>query len=515
MYAYQGAWVIPFLAAVAAAHLWLDEYLARSRVSPRNPISADDPISLRLAAARRRGLLLAAGVAVILVAPLLWFFWRNPDLLLLRPAQLAIVGETASPADGSLLHNLWVTASMFGPFGAVGDLDPRRNLPGAAALNAWQAIPFYLGLGLAIWRIRRPAYAIAVAGLVGLLLPGVVSEYAPHFHRVLGAAAPAALLCGIGLDWLGQAATRLISPQRHKDTKEDPSGTQGTGGQWSWVGWGLVVLLLIGGGVSSARTYFVRWAALPDLYYAFDVGLWDVGRWVAAQPEATPIYISPRGAEHATLAFAWRKRAQPPAAYDGRHVFPLTAGANAQPEAYAVIEQEDFRTPLLLPEVLPDASVAAEFADGQGQPYARVYTRPAGTTPARAPQVALGVPVGDGIRLQGYDVQPATIRPGEMVYLQLHWLAEAAPSANWTVFTHVIDPQTGQVVAGHDSPPGAGSLPTLRWQPGWRILDEYQIALPTELPPGEYALAAGLYREDGATLPADGAGIALGTFRVE
>lgn len=509
MYAYQGAWVIPFLAALAAAHLWAEEHLERSRVTPRNPTS--DALTAR----RRRGLLLTAGVAVILVAPLLWFFWRNPDLLLLRPAQLAIVGETTSPADSSLLHNLWATAAMFGPFGAVGDLDPRRNLPGAAALNAWQALPFYLGLALALWRIRRPAYTIAVAGLVGLLLPGVVSEYAPHFHRVLGAAAPAALLCGIGLDWLGQAATKLISPQSHKDTKDNTITVQGAGGYWGWAGWGLVAVLLIGGGVNSARTYFVRWAALPDLYYAFDVGLWDVGRWIAAQPDATPIYSSPRGAEHATLAFAWRNRAQPPTAYDGRHIFPLTAGINAQPEQYAVIEQEDFRTPLLLPEVLPDASVAAEFADHQGQPYARVYTRPPGTTPARPPQVALDTAVGDGIRLQGYDVQPATLHPGAMLYLQLHWLAEAAPTDDWTVFTHIIDPKTGQVVAGHDSPPGAGSLPTARWQPGWRILDEYQIALPADLPPGDYALAAGLYREDGATLPADGAGMALGTFRVE
>lgn len=470
MYAYQGAWVIPFLTAASALHL-----LRHDRASARSRLP-------------RLGL--AAGVALLGVLPLAWFFAQQPDLLLMRPSQLAIVGETASPADASIGGAVWATAKMFGPLGSPGDLDPRRNLPGAPALNLWQALPFYLGLVWAALRLHRPALALPVIGLVGLLLPGVVSEYAPHFHRVLGAAAPVALLAGLGLDALWRASVRR---------------------NLAWMGQAAAILLLVLGAGVAARDYFVRWAALPDLFYAFDEGLWELGRWVAAQPEEEPIYLSPRAVDHATLAFAWRERTTPPVSFDGRAVFPLTAAANPAVEQYAIIEHEDFRTRLLLPEVLPEAEIGHVILDPTGQVYAQVYTRPAGAIPARPPQVMLEAALGDGIALAGYDLLPQPAQRSAILYLQLHWLVNAGPVNDWTVFTHVVD--TGEtVVAGHDSRPGSGSLPTVRWQPGWRVLDEYQIALPADLPPGEYGLRVGLYLADGSRLPATGPGIALGAF---
>jgi hypothetical protein len=360
-------------------------------------------------------------------------------------------------------------------------------------LNLWLALPFFGGLWLALRHILRPAYAIPLIGLAGLLLPGIFSEYAPHFHRVLGAAAPVALFGGIGLDWL-----------------------------WSWpwlkrwhLHWLAVALLLIGG-IIAARDYFVRWSALPDLYYAFDAGLWEMAQWVEEQPDDEIIYLTPRPGSHATLAFAWR--ASPdgaPFTFDGRHVFPVTQGETATAEHYLVIEHEDFRTRLLLPEVLPDASVTEEFLDDDGQVYARVYTRLPATKPARPPRFAVDQTLGDGIRLAGYDRLPEQPSPGNVLYVQLHWLVDSTPQGDWTVYVHVLDPATGELVAGFDSPPGNGSLPTARWQQGWRILDEHQVVLPADLAPGEYTLQIGLYDADGRQLPSQVTGIDLGTFAVD
>ena len=497
MYAYQGAWIIPFLVAAAAVHLLIDSHSSR-RTAPGQW------------ARRIAGLLVAGATALLLVVPLGWFFRQHPELLLLRPAQLAIVGETGSPADSTVGGSIWAIVRMFAPAGTVGDLDPRRNLPGAPALNLWQALVFYAGLVIAVLRIRRPAYSIAVLGLIGLLLPGVISEYAPHFHRVLGAAAPVALLCGIGLDWLWQriAALGQTAPAASA-IRRAASGAAA----------GLVLVLLMAATVTSARDYFVRWATLPDLFYAFDEGLWEIGQWTYDRAAETPVYITPQGANHATIAFAWRERSDqpvtPPASFDGRHVFPLTDAGTASPEEYAVIEHEDFRTRLLLPEVFPSAQVTDEFPDRQGNVYARAYTRLPGCRPARPPSVDRVATLGDGIRLAGYDVLPEHPAAGESLYLQLHWIVDAPPLHDWTVFTHVVDPGSGQVVAGHDSRPGAGSLPTPRWQPGWRILDEYEMRLPADLPTGDYELRTGLYRSSGERLPADGAGILLGSVPVE
>ena len=484
LYTYQGAWVIPIIVAITALIL---------------PI-ADGGAPQNQARARWLGQLLAGALALALVAPLLFYFSRHAELLLMRPAQLAVVGATGSP-DGAgnqgMLHNLRATVTMFWPFawpfGATGDMDPRRNLPGAPALDLWLALPFWAGLLLALRHLRAPARWIPLLGLAGLLSVGIVSEYAPHFHRVLGAAAPAALLCAGALDWLWQ----------RRPTRAP------------WAGPAIGVALLLLSSMTTARDYFVRWAALPDLYYAFDQGLWDVGRWVADQPADLSVFLSPRPANHATLAFAWETRNRPaPVSFDARAIFPVTDGATTQPEAYAIINQEDFRGPLLLPEVLPQAVMTRTFTDFAGQTYATVYTRPAGSASARPPQVALAAAVGDGITLLGYDLQPATPRAGDLLYLQLHWLVDAPPARDWTVFTHVVAPAAngGAQVAGKDGPPGGGSLPTTRWQPGWRVMDEYQIELPADLPAGVYALAAGLYTADGAQLPP--AAIPLGMVEI-
>jgi len=486
MYAYQGAWVIPLLALILVIHL---------AVSDRS-----------LLATRWTGLLAAGVVAVLLILPLAVFFQQNPDLLLLRPSQIAAVGQEGGAAQGGLAANIWATLRMFGP-GQTGDLDPRRNLPGEPALNLWQAVPFFLGLGLALWRIRRPVYGLMLVGLAGLLLPGVLSDYAPHFHRVLGATAPVALLTGLGLAWIW-----LIGSQRIRSA-----------GPIRWpalVAAGAAILLLVMGGVTATRHYFVRWAALPDLFYAFDVGLWEIGQWIADQPADQALYLTPRSSDHATLAFAWRpdSGSRPaPDSFDGRHIFPLRAAVTAQPEQYVVIEHEDFRTRLLLPEIFPDALISQEIVDDQNQVYSRVYTRPAGIEPQQAPIYPLDITLGDGIRLEGYELIPEAPSPGDTLYVRFHWAVDARPAGDWTVFVHLLgQPKAdgNRLWVGKDSTPGAGSLPTNRWQPGWRVIDEYALPLPADLPPDAYEIQVGMYQPDGRSLPETGAGLPLGVIAI-
>ncbi|NJN81569.1 MAG: hypothetical protein HC802_04305 [Caldilineaceae bacterium] len=188
------------------------------------------------------------------------------------------------------------------------------------------------------------------------------------------------------------------------------------------------------------------------------------------------------------------------------------------PEYYVVIGHDDPRSDLLLPELFPNATVQQEFQDFDGQPYARIYVRPAESQPDRAPQHLLETELGDGISLIGFDVQPDTLTPGADLYLQLYWQTNRQPTADWTVFTHVLGQDAAGnpvLVAGKDSPPGEGSLVTTRWQAGWQVLDEYKIALPADLLPGEYALEIGLYQHDGPRLPAQGSGLNLGKIQIE
>lgn len=484
LYTYQGAWVLPPLMALAWVLLWLWDRHHRRELA--------------------FGGALAAAIAILLALPLLSFALSQPHLFLLRPEQVA-VGAGAATQQG-IAENALAYLLMFVPLVQAGDLDPRRNLPGLAALNLWQAIPFWLGVILALWRVRQPGYSILLLLLVGLVMPGVVSEYAPHYHRVLGAATAVALLGGVGLDRLWRWGVRSGAPPALRLPRR----------LLAWAS----VALLVAGAITSARDYFVRWAALPDLFHAFDVGLWTLGQQIAAQPADAVIYLTPRSIDHPTLAFAWETQSDghgPPVAFDGRHIFPLRAGAATVPEQYIVIEEEDFRTRLLLPELFPDAAVTATIPDWQGRVYANTYVRPAGSTPQRHPAVAATFEVGDGIALAGYDAQFAQLEAGRMLCVQLYWDVHATPSQDWTVFVHLIDETADapRLLAGVDSRPGAGSLPTTRWQAGWRILDEYQLLLPSELPGGAYALWIGLYTPDGARLPAEGIGIRIGEVQIE
>ena len=109
------------------------------------------------------------------------------------------------------------------------------------------------------------------------------------------------------------------------------------------------------------------------------------------------------------------------------------------------------------------------------------------------------------------------LESGRILYVQLYWDVAAPPQQEWTTFVHLRGPlpDTTRQVAGTDSVPGGGSLPTRRWQAGWKILDEYQLQLPADLPAGRYQLAVGLYNQSGAQLPDTGGDHTIGEVTLE
>ncbi|MFN2142575.1 MAG: hypothetical protein ACK2U5_18970, partial [Candidatus Promineifilaceae bacterium] len=110
-----------------------------------------------------------------------------------------------------------------------------------------------------------------------------------------------------------------------------------------------------------------------------------------------------------------------------------------------------------------------------------------------------------GIVLRGVSPQTVTAVPGQEVELTLFWQTETATDEPVTAFLHLLD-NKGEIVAQSDQWPGG--LPSNVWTGGQVIVDEHSLPLPADLPPGDYRIAAGLYRaSDGVRLAAfDGAG---------
>ncbi len=94
--------------------------------------------------------------------------------------------------------------------------------------------------------------------------------------------------------------------------------------------------------------------------------------------------------------------------------------------------------------------------------------------------------------------QPLAVRPGQSIQVWLDWSALQPPIDNYKVFVHLITPgeQLAAPPADFYTPLG-GAFPTHLWIPKWiegqRVSDPYTLALPPDLPPGEYRIQAGLY----------------------
>jgi 4-amino-4-deoxy-L-arabinose transferase-like glycosyltransferase len=101
--------------------------------------------------------------------------------------------------------------------------------------------------------------------------------------------------------------------------------------------------------------------------------------------------------------------------------------------------------------------------------------------------------------LKGYAFSE-TPEPGKPVHLTLLWNVTGHAEQDLAQFVHLIGPQTARVL--YDGTPRAGRYPTWAWSPDEKIVDELQITLPEDLPPGDYTLKIGFYRRDnGERLP--------------
>ncbi len=105
----------------------------------------------------------------------------------------------------------------------------------------------------------------------------------------------------------------------------------------------------------------------------------------------------------------------------------------------------------------------------------------------------LNIRLGSDIRLTGYWLDEETSQPGEILPIVLRWQAENQPSADFTVFIHLLGPD-GSLISQSDAyPTWITPLPTSRWHPQQPLLDRHTLNLPSDLTNGLYTLQLGLY----------------------
>jgi 4-amino-4-deoxy-L-arabinose transferase-like glycosyltransferase len=114
----------------------------------------------------------------------------------------------------------------------------------------------------------------------------------------------------------------------------------------------------------------------------------------------------------------------------------------------------------------------------------RLFTPPAVHYP-------LAAVLGNEINLLGYNL--AVGETAGSYTLTLVWQAQATPTADYTVFVHLLQPDGRCCAWQQDTMPQQNGYATSRWLPGEVVVDSYTITLPPDAPTADYPLEVGLY----------------------
>jgi uncharacterized membrane protein len=106
--------------------------------------------------------------------------------------------------------------------------------------------------------------------------------------------------------------------------------------------------------------------------------------------------------------------------------------------------------------------------------------------------------LGPNIRLTGFALSTARIKPGEILQVVLEWQTNESLAEDYTVFLQVLD-QANHVVGQRDAGPLTA---TSGWSVGQPVIDTHGIFIEPGTPPGKHRLIIGLYSsQTGQRLP--------------
>lgn len=428
----------------------------------------------------RRHLLLLFGVAILLCLPLAYYAYTHPGVFNQRISAVYVVDESASLVAQLrlLLQRGWQVMLMFL---VEGDADEMINLPGRPVFNPFLAVFFVAGLLIALWRWRRHHYLLLLTWLAIMSAPAVLADQAAMSKRSLGALPVAILLITLALLWPLDA---WLNRRRRSLARWVPG----------------LYLLIIGAGLifTGYRTYhdyFIDWGSRPALYTHYQVGVKEIGQYIATLPPEETVYLSPTWGEHASLRLHSGRR-DDIRAYNGRNclVFPQETKTET---TFVVVSAEDQNTLSLLPRYFPQGQTTYEGVLATGAQYFTAYQIPAHAGAHFSPQYPLHANWDNQIQLLGYDLEKNNYLPGDTITLNLYYRAMAEMSQDYTVFVHLRgepDPASGNVVYGQsDREPCFRSYPTSAWQSGEVIRDTFTLTIAPEAIAGTYQLATGFY----------------------
>ena len=155
-------------------------------------------------------LLLLALAVLLVVAPLVRYAVRHPDVFWARPRRLSIFRDpTVTDPRAALIESAKRHVLMFN---FQGDRNGRHNLPGAPMLDPVSAALFVLGLAYSLWRWRTPRYLLVPVWWAVMLCAGIFSLFfeSPQSLRAIGTLPVVYLMACLPLHAVAREFQRLF-----------------------------------------------------------------------------------------------------------------------------------------------------------------------------------------------------------------------------------------------------------------------------------------------------------------
>ncbi len=481
-YTYLSARLVPLIFIGLA--LWWMVYIARSN---RQHL----PQSLL-------GVVVTAGVALLIFAPLGLYFVNNPTAFSARTGDVIFI--PANFSEG--LHHLSQGLALF--LGA-GHALYRHHLPGRAMLGWLEILFFWIGL---IWllrptALRYPQTPLILLGLTIMWLPALLASPPIHSLRPVGILPFYIIIVTTGLyqstHWLMHHTPRTM---------------------YHIFPIAATILLTLTGLINN-YDYFQRWANHPETYQEYNGPLVDLTQHLIERSQTHNLIIPFHLYAHPTTRYLLSQTfteigdGPPPALnrptemlilpdlfpvlYVGNIPYSsaltlLTRNTANEGQIYVSrpprAAEQQAMTEMLLEAQLNLAPFTDKFEREialfapwpDSQPLTPLFE----TTPMRISTFNWA----NLVTLPGYDVTPLLAQPGQPVTLNLYWHSLTETTFDQQLFLQLVD-TTGTPLNQAEKP--AFTEDMYHWRPDGILPTHHTLTLPAEAPAGPYLIRLGFF----------------------